>query len=99
VNALGIRRIMFVVDDMDEVVTRLIGHGAELMGDMVQYGDTYRLCYIRGPERIIIGLAEEVGKSMIKQMRAFYLTSNPSPNDLPRRNTLGKLCGTQGKGL
>src|SRR4029078_6975100 len=57
VNALGIRRIMFAVDDLDAVVGRLRAHGAELIGEM-QYGDTYRLAYIRGPEGIIVALAE-----------------------------------------
>ena len=61
VNTLGIRRIMFTVDDMDDVVARLSAHGAELMGEVVQYEDTYRLCYIRGPEGIIVGLAEQLG--------------------------------------
>ena len=61
VNALGIRRIMFAVDDLDAVVARLRAHGAELVGDLVQYEDTYRLCYIRGPEGIIVGLAEQLG--------------------------------------
>src|SRR5947199_859991 len=61
VNTLGIRRVMFTVDDIDEVVARLLAHGAELMGEVVQYGDTYRLAYIRGPEGIIVGLAEELG--------------------------------------
>ena len=61
VNTLGIRRIMFAVDDMDDVVARLSAHGAELMGEVVQYEDTYRLCYIRGPEGIIVGLAEQLG--------------------------------------
>jgi catechol 2,3-dioxygenase-like lactoylglutathione lyase family enzyme len=60
VNAPGIRRIMFAVDDIDEVVTRLAAHGAELMGDIVQYEDSYRLCYLRGPEGIMVGLAEEM---------------------------------------
>ncbi len=59
VNALGIRRIMFAVDDIDDVVARLRAHGAELVGEVVQYEDMYRLCYIRGPEGIIIGLAEQ----------------------------------------
>ena len=63
VNALGIRRIMFAVDDIDAVVARLIAHGAELVGDVVQYEDTYRLAYIRGPEGIIVGLAEERGSA------------------------------------
>jgi catechol 2,3-dioxygenase-like lactoylglutathione lyase family enzyme len=61
VNELGIRRIMFVVEDIDEVVTRLLAHGAELVGEVVQYGDTYRLAYVRGPEGLIVGLAEESG--------------------------------------
>jgi catechol 2,3-dioxygenase-like lactoylglutathione lyase family enzyme len=61
VNALGIRRIMFTVDDMDDVVARLRAHGAEPVGDVVQYEDRYRLCYVRGPEGIIVGLAEQLG--------------------------------------
>ena len=60
VNELGIRRIMLVVDDLDEVVARLLAHGAELVGEVVQYGDTYRLAYIRGPEGIIVGLSEQL---------------------------------------
>lgn len=60
VNALGIRRIMFAVDDMEAVVARLRALGAELVGEVVQYEDTYRLCYIRGPEGIIVGLAEQL---------------------------------------
>ncbi len=59
VNTLGIRRIMFTVDDIEDVPTRVRAHGAELIGEVVQYADTYRLCYIRGPEGIIIGLAEQ----------------------------------------
>lgn len=61
VNTLGIRRIMFAVDDIDEVIARLRTHGAELIGEVVQYEDMYRLCYIRGPEGIIVGLAEQLG--------------------------------------
>jgi catechol 2,3-dioxygenase-like lactoylglutathione lyase family enzyme len=61
VNALGIRRLMCAVDDLDEVVARLLAHGAELVGEVVQYEDTYRLAYIRGPEGLIVGLAEERG--------------------------------------
>jgi catechol 2,3-dioxygenase-like lactoylglutathione lyase family enzyme len=61
VNTLGIRRIMFAVDDIDDVVARLHAHGAELVGEVVQYEDTYRLCYVRGPEGIIVGLAEQLG--------------------------------------
>jgi catechol 2,3-dioxygenase-like lactoylglutathione lyase family enzyme len=61
VNTLGLHRFMFAVDDIDEVVARLRAHGAALMGEVVQYGDTYRLCYIRGPEGIIVALAEQLG--------------------------------------
>src|SRR4051794_2986867 len=57
-NALGIRRIMFAVDDVDDVVARLRRHGGELVGEIAQYEDIYRLCFLRGPEGIIIGLAE-----------------------------------------
>ena len=60
VNTLGFRRVMFAVDDIDAVVARLRAHGAELIGEM-QYGDTYRLAYIRGPEGIIVALAEQLG--------------------------------------
>jgi catechol 2,3-dioxygenase-like lactoylglutathione lyase family enzyme len=60
-NTLGIRRIMFAVDDVDEVVARLRVHGAELVGEVAQYEDVYRLCYVRGPEGIIVGLAEQLG--------------------------------------
>src|SRR3712207_924609 len=60
-NALGIRRIMFAVDDIDDVVARLRGHGAELVGEIAQYEDLYRLCFVRGPEGILIGLAERLG--------------------------------------
>ena len=59
VNTLGIRRVMFAVDDIDAVVARMLAHGAELIGEM-QYGDTYRLAYIRGPEGIIVGLAAQL---------------------------------------
>jgi catechol 2,3-dioxygenase-like lactoylglutathione lyase family enzyme len=59
-NTLGIRRIMFTVDDIDEVVARLRKHGAELVGEIAQYEDIYRLCFMRGPEGIIIGLAEQL---------------------------------------
>jgi catechol 2,3-dioxygenase-like lactoylglutathione lyase family enzyme len=60
VNALGYLRAMFTVVDIDDTVTRLQKLGAELVGDIVQYEDVYRLCYIRGPEHILIGLAEEL---------------------------------------
>jgi catechol 2,3-dioxygenase-like lactoylglutathione lyase family enzyme len=58
VNTLGIRRIMFAVDDIDDVLARLQARGAELVGEVVQYEDQYRLCYLRGPEGIIVALAE-----------------------------------------
>jgi|ERR1051325_3148456 catechol 2,3-dioxygenase-like lactoylglutathione lyase family enzyme len=60
VNTVGIRRIMFAVDDMDDVLARLRTHGAELIGDVAQYEDKYRLCYIRGPEGIIVALAQQL---------------------------------------
>jgi catechol 2,3-dioxygenase-like lactoylglutathione lyase family enzyme len=60
VNAVGIRRIMFAVDDIDDVLARLRSHGAELVGDVVQYGDSNRLCYVRGPDGIIIALAQDL---------------------------------------
>jgi len=63
-NALGIRRIMFAVDDIDDVVARLRGHGAELVGEIAQYRDIYRLCFLRGPEGIIIGLAEQLSLNL-----------------------------------
>lgn len=61
VNTLGIRRIMFTVDDIEDVVDRLRAHGAEPIGKITQYEDKYRLCYIRGPEGIIVALAEQLG--------------------------------------
>ncbi|WP_144488185.1 MULTISPECIES: VOC family protein [Bacillus cereus group] len=61
VNALGYLRVMFTVEDIDEMVSRLTRHGAQLVGEIVQYEDSYRLCYIRGTEGILIGLAEELG--------------------------------------
>jgi len=54
------RRIMFMVDDVDDVVARLRSHGAELVGEIAQYEDVYRVCFVRGPEGIIIGLAEQL---------------------------------------
>ena len=61
VNALGYLRIMFAVEDIDGTLARLRPHGAELVGELAQYEDSYRLCYIRGPEEILIGLAEQIG--------------------------------------
>ena len=61
VNALGYLRVMFTVDNIDETLTRLYKHGAKLVGEVVQYENSYRLCYIRGHEGLLIGLAEELG--------------------------------------
>lgn len=61
VNALGYLRIMFTVDDIDDTLARLEKRGATIVGDVVHYGDVYRLCYIRGPEGILLGLAEQLG--------------------------------------
>jgi len=60
VNALGYLRVMFTVDDIDDTLGRLRKHGARLVGEVVQYEEAYRLCYIRGPEGLLIGLAEEL---------------------------------------
>ena len=61
VNALGYLRVMFAVDDIDETLSRLGEHGAQLVGEVFQYEDVYRLCYIRGPEGLLIGLAQALG--------------------------------------
>ncbi len=61
VNALGYLRVMFTVEDIDETLARLAGRGAEVVGEVVRYEDTYRLCYIRGPEGILLGLAQALG--------------------------------------
>ena len=60
VNALGYLRVMFAVDDLDDTLARLRKHGAELVGEVVQYEKAYRLCYIRGPEGLLIGLAQQL---------------------------------------
>jgi predicted enzyme related to lactoylglutathione lyase len=62
VNALGYLRVMFTVEDIDDTLGRLRKRGAELVGEVVQYEQAYRLCYIRGPEGILLGLAEELGQ-------------------------------------
>ena len=59
-NTLGLHRVMFAVDDINDVVARLRAHGAELVGELAQYEDSYRLCYVRGPEGIIVALAEQL---------------------------------------
>jgi catechol 2,3-dioxygenase-like lactoylglutathione lyase family enzyme len=61
VNALGYLRVMFTVDNIDETLARLLKRGAQLVGEVVQYEDSYKLCYIRGPEGLLIGLAEQLG--------------------------------------
>jgi catechol 2,3-dioxygenase-like lactoylglutathione lyase family enzyme len=61
VNALGYLRVMFAVDDLDDTLARLREHGAEVVDEVVNYDDVYKLCYIRGPEGILIGLAERIG--------------------------------------
>lgn len=67
VNATGISRIMFAVTDIDETIARLQEHGASLIGEVVQFEDMYRLCYMRGPEGIIIALAEQLGNKSITE--------------------------------
>jgi len=62
VNALGYLRVMFTVEDIDELVARLIKHGAQLVGEVVQYENMYRLCYIRAKDGLLVGLAQELGK-------------------------------------
>jgi catechol 2,3-dioxygenase-like lactoylglutathione lyase family enzyme len=61
VNALGYLRVMFTVEDIDDTLARIRKRGAQLVGEVVQYEDAYRLCYIRGPEGVLIGLAQELG--------------------------------------
>ena len=61
VNSLGYLRVMFAVDDLDDTLARLREHGAQLVDEVVQYEEMYRLCYVRGPEGILIGLAEQIG--------------------------------------
>jgi catechol 2,3-dioxygenase-like lactoylglutathione lyase family enzyme len=60
-NTLGLHRVMFAVDDIDDTIARLRAHGAELLGEVAQYGSTFRLCYLRGPAGIIVALAEQIG--------------------------------------
>lgn len=59
-NTLGLRSVMFAVEDIEDVLTRLRAHGAELVGEVVRYEDSYRLCYVRGPEGVIVALAEQI---------------------------------------
>ena len=60
-NTLGLHRVMFAVDDIDDTIARLRAHGAELLGDVAQYESIFRLCYLRGPAGIIVALAEQIG--------------------------------------
>ncbi|MFD6693556.1 VOC family protein [Micromonospora aurantiaca (nom. illeg.)] len=60
-NTLGLRSVMFAVDDVDDTVARLRGHGGELIGEVADYGDVYRLCYLRGPAGVIVALAQQLG--------------------------------------
>ncbi|MFI8823899.1 VOC family protein [Streptomyces sp. NPDC053431] len=60
-NTLGLHRVMYAVDDIDDTIARLRTHGAELLGEVARYEDTYRLCYLRGPSGIIVALAEKIG--------------------------------------
>jgi catechol 2,3-dioxygenase-like lactoylglutathione lyase family enzyme len=69
VNTLGIRRIMFTVDDIEDVLARLQTLGAELIGEVVRYEDSYRLCYVRGPEGILVALAEELDRTTTNAAR------------------------------
>jgi catechol 2,3-dioxygenase-like lactoylglutathione lyase family enzyme len=69
VNALGYLRVMFTVEDIDDTLARLRKRGAELVGQVVQYQDVYRLCYIRGPEGILLGLAQELGRPARRRAR------------------------------
>ena len=77
VNALGYLRVMFAVEDLDDTLARLRSHGAEVVDDVVQYEDMYRLCYVRGPEGILIGLAEQLGSERDPFARA---DEEPAPS-------------------
>jgi predicted enzyme related to lactoylglutathione lyase len=79
VNALGYLRVMFAVDNLDDTLARLGKRGARLVGEVIQYGDMYRLCYIRGPEGILIGLAQQLGPQ----------TSRTNPSAAGGRNPRG----------
>jgi len=68
VNALGYLRVMFAVTDINDTVARLKKHGAELIGEVVNYEDVYLLCYLRGPERIMVALAEQLGEKSVKDV-------------------------------
>lgn len=95
VNALGLRRIMFAVDDIDDVLARALAHGATLIGQM-RYGDSYRLAYIRGPEGIIVALAEQIQKSPQRAARR-TARSKPSPRAKPAARNKTTRKGRRGR--
>ncbi len=102
VNALGYRRVMFAVEGIDEVVSRMVARGAKLIGQM-RYGESYRLAYLRGPEGIIVGLAEEMRKTSKgggpKAVRAKSLSrANPSSRDKGSRKGGGERKKRGGRG-
>ncbi len=68
VNALGYLRVMFAVTDINDTIARLKKHGAELIGEVVNYEDIYLLCYLRGPEGIMVALAEQLGEKSVKDV-------------------------------
>ena len=92
VNALGYLRVMFAVEDLDDTLARLGRHGARLVGEVVQYRDVYRLCYIRGPEGILIGLAEQLGQQTsranpVKRKASGALGADQATRAHPARRT------------
>lgn len=89
-NTTGIRRIMFAVADISDVVARLQKHGAELVGEIVQYEDIYRLCYMSGPEGIMIALAEQLGNKSVKDI----LEKSSTPGHKIARNVNRKAPGS-----
>ena len=80
VNSLGYLRVMFAVTDINDTIARLKKHGAELIGEMVNYEGIYLLCYLRGPEGIMVALAEQLGKKSVKDVLENSLRKNLSPN-------------------
>lgn len=81
VNALGYLRAMFTVADIDETLVRLQKIGAQLVGEVVKYEELYRLCYIRGPEGLLIGLAEQLSKNRNQRRKTFKLKQNQNSNE------------------
>ncbi len=100
VNALGYLRVMFAVDDIEGVLARLQARGAELVGEVVQYEDSYRLCYVRGPEGIMVGLAEQLvnqadGERLDPRAEAFHGMSHTG---LPSAGFVGDRCASENAG-